>query len=97
MRKCLGLIVCGALIIMCPCAVRAGVLTMKDFPAPVKRLLGTTVSSRLNAMVTDVVRSSLETDLAQITMSPEMYRTLLELREFMFEHPEVKEILQATD
>jgi dGTPase len=66
-------------------AVRAGVLSMHDFPARFKRLLGTTVSSRLNAMVTDIVNSSLELDLAQITMSPEMYRTLLDLREFMFE------------
>jgi dGTPase len=66
-------------------AVRAGVLSMKDFPARFKRLLGTTVSSRLNAMVTDIVNASLATDLEQISMGPEMYRILLDLREFMFE------------
>lgn len=66
-------------------AVRAGVLTMDDFPEQFKALLGTTVSSRLNAMVTDIVHSSLECDLEQITMSPEMYETLLDLREFMFQ------------
>jgi dGTPase len=66
-------------------ALRAGVLRLRDFPARFKRLLGTTVSSRLNAMVTDVVRASLATDLERITMSPDMYRTLLDLREFMFE------------
>jgi dGTPase len=67
-------------------ALRAGVLTLEDFPAPIKCLLGTTVSSRLNAMVTDIVTSSLEADLEAITMSPTMYETLLELRAFMFEH-----------
>jgi dGTPase len=66
-------------------ALRAGVLTVEEFPEPIKRLLGTTVSSRLNAMVTDIVTSSLEAELEEITMSPEMYRTLLELREFMFQ------------
>ena len=66
-------------------ALRSGVLRMPDFPAPFKKLLGTTVSSRLNAMVTDIVNASLERDLKEITMSGEMYRTLLDLREFMFE------------
>jgi dGTPase len=66
-------------------AVRAGVLRMEDLPEPFKKLLGTTVSSRLNAMVTDIVHSSLASDLDLITMSPEMYQTLLDLREFMFQ------------
>ena len=66
-------------------AVRAGVLRMEDFPAAFKELLGTTVSSRLNAMVTDIVASSLAGDLEQITMSDRMYKTLLNLREFMFQ------------
>lgn len=66
-------------------AVRAGVLTMSEFPQRFKKLLGTTVSSRLNAMVTDIVYSSLDCELEQITMSEEMYKTLLDLREFMFE------------
>ena len=65
-------------------AIRAGVLKLKDFPARFKRLLGTTVSSRLNAMVTDIVTASLKTDLEGITMTREMFRTLLALREFMF-------------
>ncbi|MGD8375882.1 MAG: deoxyguanosinetriphosphate triphosphohydrolase [Acidobacteriota bacterium] len=67
-------------------AVRAGVLRARELPARFRRLLGTTVSSRLNAMVTDIIQASLEIDLEQITMSQEMYDTLLALREFMFEH-----------
>ena len=58
---------------------------MSEFPQRFKKLLGTTVSSRLNAMITDIVHSSLDSDLEQITMSEEMYKTLLDLREFMFE------------
>jgi len=67
-------------------AVRAGVIDMNAFPKPFKRLLGTTVSTRLNAMVTDIVDSSLKIDLEFITMSSKMFKTLLDLREFMFEH-----------
>jgi dGTPase len=66
-------------------AVRAGVLDAATLPAAPAALLGRTSSERINTMVTDVVIRTLEVDLAEVSMSPEILNATLELRSFLFE------------
>jgi dGTPase len=66
-------------------AVRAGVLKESDLPpAPVK-VLGSTSSSRIAAMVKDVVTETQAGALAQIRMSEAVLEATLAMRSFLFE------------
>ena len=78
-------------------AFRAGMLTVEDLPREVNRVLGTTHSQRIDALVTDIVTASwpatgassegeelLTGELPVITMSPEVRGAMNNLREFMF-------------
>jgi dGTPase len=64
-------------------AVRAGILTLVDLPAEANQVLGTTTSSRIDAMVGSLVQASLGQD--QIGMTPEVFDAMAETRRFMFE------------
>ena len=64
-------------------AIRAGLLTNADIPAPISAVLGGAHSQRINTLVTDVIRSS--ADRPEIRMTPEVEAAMLELRAFMFE------------
>ena len=61
-----------------------GLIKTVDLPDRVKRVFGTTHSSMITAMVTDLVENSLPLD--SIHMSREGDETLLEFREYMFSH-----------
>lgn len=73
-------------------AMRAGLLKREDIPWEYREVVGETISSRLNTMVHDVIRNSM--DRPKIHMSADVERALKGLREFMFEHvylnPEAK-------
>ncbi len=64
-------------------AIRAGILTNGDIPKSISRLLGHTHSQRINSLVTDAIRTSLEA--GAVCLSPEMDKALKDLRAFMFE------------
>lgn len=64
-------------------AVRAGMLKPADVPAGIVALIGTTSSSRINAMIRDTISNSVGID--KICMSQQMRQTLMDLREFMFQ------------
>ena len=64
-------------------AFRAGLLRPGDIPPEIVGQIGTTSSSRINAMIRDTIRNSMGT--ADIRMSAEMRRTLTDLRSFMFQ------------
>ncbi|MEQ8833354.1 MAG: deoxyguanosinetriphosphate triphosphohydrolase [Miltoncostaeaceae bacterium] len=64
-------------------ALRAGVIAEADMPARELTLLGRTTSERLTTLVGDVVRASADGD--SIRQSPEVGRSFLRLRAFMFE------------
>ncbi len=66
-------------------AVRAGVLSAADLPAGPIEVLGTSSSSRIGRMVSDVVTETLAVDLAELRMSEVVLDALLALRAFMFE------------
>jgi len=66
-------------------AVRAGILREEDLPAAAVRVLGTSSSQRINAMVTDAVMRTLEGGLTEVRMSEEILSATLALRSFLFE------------
>ncbi len=63
-------------------ALRAGVLTEEDIPAPLQQILGHTVKERLNTMIEDVIATSL--NRPEVTMSKEVMEAVWDLRKFMF-------------
>lgn len=64
-------------------AFRAGLLRPEDIPSDITAKIGTTSSSRINAMIRDTIHSSM--GQKDIRMGGEMRQTLANLREFMFE------------
>jgi dGTPase len=70
-------------------AIRAGVITDKDLPDSVSRVLGENVSQRINTLVTDIVVSTLNSvnggdKKPTIKMSEKVLAVAGELREFLF-------------
>ena len=64
-------------------AIRASILTDADIPAEITRVLGHDHSSRINTLVTDIIRISREA--GAVCLSPEVEKALKDLRSFMFE------------
>ena len=65
-------------------AIRAGILTNDDIPAEITDILGHDHSSRINTLVTDIIRLSREA--GAICLSPNVEKALKDLRSFMFEN-----------
>jgi len=66
--------------------IRAGLLEPSDIPAPIREVLGETGNRRIDRMVRDVIERTMECNYDSITMSPEVYEALEELRKYMFEN-----------
>lgn len=64
-------------------AIRAGILSDRDLPASVTKVLGEVHRERINTLVCDCILSSREA--GSIVLSPNVEQALQELREFMFE------------
>ena len=62
---------------------RAGILTEEDFPADLRKLLGSGTRIRLNTMVHDCIESSAGTDT--VRLSPAIEKAVRDMRAFMFE------------
>ncbi len=62
-------------------AVRAKVLSADDIPKELSEVLGDNHSTRINTMVSSVIRAS--TGVNDILMEPDIYRATMELRAFM--------------
>ena len=71
-------------------AVRAGMLTPEDIPPEIIALIGTTSSSRINAMIRDTITNSARRN--EIRMSVQMRETLTNLRDFMFRNVYMSDI-----
>lgn len=67
-------------------ALRARVLTKSQVPARLLDLLGHTHSNRIDTMVKDFIYSSLDTDLQELRMGPEIGPAMEELRAFLYKH-----------
>ncbi len=66
-------------------ALRAGIIASEDIPAHLIRDLGKWHANRIDRMVMDVVNASLRTGLEKIAMSDGVMRSVIELREFLYE------------
>lgn len=74
-------------------ALRAGLLREEELPIGAREILGTRHAQRVDSMVRDVVEASWgcagvddgNAGIRRLTMSPEVAKTVTELREFMFE------------
>ena len=62
-------------------SVRAGIITQADIPERIREECGTTNSSRINAFITDIIRSSED---GQITFSPAMKETFDFFHSYMY-------------
>jgi dGTPase len=65
-------------------AIRAGLLRGEDLPPEPARILGGSSSSRISALVRDVVTQTLDGGLTEIRISPPVLGAMLELRGFLF-------------
>jgi dGTPase len=65
-------------------ALRAGILKENDIPTEITDILGHAHSTRVNTLVTDIIRVSREA--GAICLSPEVEKALKDLRSFMFEN-----------
>ncbi len=75
-------------------AVRAGILTEADLPAPTRDVLGATHSDRIHKMVNDLVVAS--DGGAEISMSPEVFEAMGVTRNFLFEKVYIGRIGRST-
>jgi dGTPase len=66
-------------------ATRAGLLSADDLPREHVDVLGASASSRIGALVRDVVTETLAGGLAEIRMSETFLNAILGLRAFLFE------------
>ena len=64
-------------------AVRAGILRASDIPREFTEILGDAYNRRIDALVRDIVETSL--GRPEISMSPPVYGAMMGLRAFMFE------------
>lgn len=65
-------------------AIRAGVLNENDIPVSIRSTLGNSHSGRINTLIVDTVKSSMNS--TEIRMSATVEKEFLLLHEFMFEH-----------
>ena len=65
-------------------AIRAGILTNGDIPRSITNVLGHDHSTRINTLVTDIIRVSRQA--GAICLSPEVETALKDLRSFMFDN-----------
>ncbi len=66
-------------------AIRGEIIKQDDIPRHLVQVLGKWHASRIDTMVEDVVRSSLEVDLDRIRMSDHIYQSVVELRDFLYD------------
>lgn len=81
-------------------AVRAGVIKESDIPPHLIQTLGIWHAARIDRMVEDVVRTSLDKGLERIALSKEIEEAIIELRDFLYErvyfNPDSREELEKT-
>jgi len=67
-------------------ALRAGMIRESDLPADIRRVVGDDTSSRIDAMVKDLVEETLRCDDGNLHLSGLMEETISKLRMFLYDH-----------
>ncbi|MGE5415243.1 MAG: deoxyguanosinetriphosphate triphosphohydrolase [Acidobacteriota bacterium] len=65
-------------------ALRAGIISFEQLPKDCVKILGIEHSQRINSMVVDIIRNSM--NKPQVSMSEQVGQATNRLREFLFEH-----------
>jgi len=76
-------------------AIRARVLSERDLPRPCTDILGKSVHDRLNCMVHDLIRNSIDKEYVELT--PDVKSAMAELRLFMFAHVYTSDIVKGEE
>jgi dGTPase len=66
-------------------ALRAGIIKETDIPRHLVGVLGKWHASRIDKMVEDVIRATLDAGLERIAMTDEIMKAVVELRDFLYE------------
>jgi len=66
-------------------ALRAKMIIEKEIPLSSQQRLGNTFAKRIDTIVLDVIKQSLENDLQYISISDEIYNEISILRDFLYE------------
>jgi dGTPase len=66
-------------------ACRAGIIREEDIPPHLVKFLGKWPAARIDRMVEDVVKASLNTDLERVAMTAGMTAAVVELRDFLYQ------------
>ncbi len=66
-------------------AIRARVITREEIPPVCRRVLGSSHSSRINTMVTDIIDSSQKDGGGRLRLSPAVLEAMAILRDFLYE------------
>lgn len=66
-------------------ALRAGVIRRDQIPQPVCAIMGATHGQRIDAMVRDVVHTTLGCEVAAVRFGADMHKAVLELRDFLYQ------------
>ena len=76
-------------------AVRAGIVSADDLPGPVVHMMGQSSRSRIDALLRDIITTSMDAGGAQVGMSDGMASAFQVYKDFMYDriylNPEVKE------
>lgn len=67
-------------------AIRAGLISAAEVPAPLRERLGGRHGQRINTMVADMIDASLAAELRVITLSAPVSAAVTELRDWLFGH-----------
>lgn len=82
-------------------ALRAEFIEDKDIPSHLVKILGKYHASRIDKMVEDVVKVTLETGLEKIAMSEKIKEAVIKLRDFLYErvyfNPRSRDELEKTE
>ena len=65
-------------------ALRAGIITPAEVPAPVRKHLGETHGSRISAIVENTISETIAGEMESIVISADMNDILVEFREFLY-------------
>lgn len=75
-------------------AIRAGIIKQSEIPQSTQTLLGTRFAKRIDTIVMDVIRETLEHHLEFIVLSAQIYQELENIRDFLFEKVYRTELLE---
>lgn len=67
-------------------ALRSGIIKLTDVPADIIKVLGKSISKRINRMVTNIIDETQEIEDGKVHIGPEIEIGILELRSYLYEN-----------